>query len=218
MRTGDRPLKLALRVKIGYNRECESIYIQVILMALLNLKDLIEVCNSCQKCDLASTRTNVAFGEGNLRAKLMFIGEGPGAEEDLQGRPFVGRAGRLLDKMLGDVGLSREEVYIANVVKCRPPGNRVPTQEEAETCLPYLRNQVAIIRPKIIVCLGATAMTYCIDRSLKSIGPVRGKWFDRKGCKMMATYHPAALLRDPRKLDIAMDDFRSIKNLYDAIE
>ncbi len=193
-------------------------HIQVILMTLLNLKDLMDTCMSCQKCGLASTRQNVAFGEGNLRAKIMFIGEGPGAEEDAQGRPFVGRAGRLLDKMLADTGLKREEVYIANIVKCRPPGNRVPTPEEAETCLPYLRNQVAIVRPKIIVCLGATAMTYCIDRTYKSIGPVRGKWFDRKGCKMMATYHPAALLRDPRKLDVVMEDFRSMKNLNDAIE
>lgn len=187
-------------------------------MSLLNLKDLIDTCMSCQKCGLANGRQNVVFGEGNLRARIMFIGEGPGADEDTQGRPFVGRAGKLLDKMLNDVGLKREEVYIANVVKCRPPGNRVPTQEEAEACLPYLRNQVAIVRPRIIVCLGATAMTYCIDRTLKSIGPVRGKWFDRKGCKMMATYHPAALLRDPRKLDVVMDDFRSMKNLNDTIE
>jgi DNA polymerase len=193
-------------------------HIQVIHMSLMNLKDLIDTCMSCQKCDLASSRKNVAFGEGNLRAKIMLIGEGPGAQEDAQGRPFVGRAGKLLDKMLMEVGLKREEVYIANVVKCRPPGNRVPSQQEADDCLPYLRNQVAIVRPRIIVCLGATAMNYCIDRSYKAIGPIRGKWFDRKGYKLMATYHPAALLRDPKKLDVVMEDFRSMKNLSDSIE
>lgn len=179
-------------------------------MALLVLKDLYAQCQNCKKCNLSSTRNNVVFGEGNLKSKIMFIGEGPGRDEDLQGRPFVGKAGQLLNKMLEAIGLKREDVYIANIVKCRPPNNRVPLQNEIDACIPYLRNQVAIIAPKIIVCLGATAAKSIIDKDFK-ITIMRGQWFYRKGVKMIATYHPAALLRDPEKKRPAWEDFKAIK-------
>ena len=149
-------------------------------------------------CLLCRTRTRSVPGEGNRDADLMFIGEGPGHDEDLSGRPFVGRAGQLLDKMIEAIGQKRQDVYIANIVKCRPPGNRVPMEIEAEACLPYLRRQVYLVRPRIIVCLGATAGRYVIDRKV-GITRIRGQWFERKGYWIMATYHPAALLRDPAK-------------------
>jgi len=136
-------------------------------------KQLVRAVETCQKCGLSETRTHAVPGEGNPDADLMFIGEGPGRDEDLSGRPFVGKAGQLLDKMIAAIGLKREEVYIANIVKCRPPGNRVPRESEAESCLPYLRRQVYLVRPRIIVCLGATAMRYVIDRKA-SITSIRG--------------------------------------------
>ena len=144
-------------------------------------------------------------------ASLMFIGEGPGREEDLSGRPFVGAAGQLLDKMIAAIGMRREEVYIANIVKCRPPGNREPKEEEAKACLPYLRRQVYLIKPKIIVCLGATALRYVIDPNAR-ITRVRGQWVERKGYWLIATYHPAALLRDPAKKYEAWEDFKRIRD------
>lgn len=185
-------------------------------MALLALKDLYMECQNCTKCNLSSTRNNVVFGEGNLKSKIMFIGEGPGRDEDLQGRPFVGRAGQLLNKMLEAIGLKREDVYIANIVKCRPPNNRVPLQSEVEACIPYLRNQVAIIAPKIIVCLGATAAKAIIDKNFR-ITSMRGQWFERKGVKIIATYHPAALLRDPEKKRPAWEDFKAIKREFEKV-
>lgn len=160
---------------------------------------------SCEKCGLCATRTNTVFGCGDPRATLMFVGEGPGADEDAQGLPFVGRAGKLLDKMIAYMGLSREEVYIANIVKCRPPGNRDPRPEEEEACIGYLRAQVAFIRPKIIVALGRIAATRLIDPDFK-ITRDHGKWYEKKGFLMTAIYHPAALLRDPaKKTDTARD-------------
>lgn len=173
----------------------------------------MEEVAGCTRCPLAQSRTHTVFGEGNLKAKLMFVGEGPGKDEDLQGRPFVGRAGKLLDDMLAAIGITRKEVYIANVVKCRPPNNRVPTVEEAKACLPYLRNQVAIIKPKIIVCLGATAAKYLIDPDFK-ITQQRGHWIERKGYWLIATFHPAAILRDPTKKKPAWEDFILIKEKY----
>jgi len=174
-------------------------------------KQLVRAVETCQKCGLSETRTHAVPGEGNPDADLMFIGEGPGRDEDLSGRPFVGKAGQLLDKMIAAIGLKREEVYIANIVKCRPPGNRVPRESEAESCLPYLRRQVYLVRPRIIVCLGATAMRYVIDRKA-SITSIRGQWFERKGYWLMATYHPAALLRDPDKKYDAWEDFKKIRD------
>ncbi|MDI6605415.1 MAG: uracil-DNA glycosylase [Thermoanaerobacteraceae bacterium] len=186
-------------------------------MIVLCLKELWLECQNCNKCPLSKTRKNVVFGGGNLRSKIMFIGEGPGKEEDIQGRPFVGKAGQLLNKMLEAIGLNREDVYIANIVKCRPPNNRPPLQNEIEACIPYLRNQVAIIRPKIIVCLGATAAKAIIDKDFK-ITAMRGQWTERKGVKIIATYHPAALLRDPEKKKPAWEDFKEIKAQLEKLE
>ena len=148
----------------------------------------------CRRCPLAATRTNVVFGEGNPHAELMFIGEGPGADEDRLGRPFVGRAGQLLDKMIAAMQFTREEVYIANIVKCRPPGNRTPTPEEAQRCIGYLERQIRFIAPKAIVLLGATAATFLLDRH-EGITKLRGNWTEYKGIPVMPTYHPAFLLR-----------------------
>ncbi|WP_420809012.1 uracil-DNA glycosylase [Ammonifex thiophilus] len=178
------------------------------------LEELEAVVKNCRKCPLAAGRTNVVFGEGNPHALLMFIGEGPGAEEDRQGRPFVGPAGQLLDRILAACNIKREEVYIANIVKCRPPGNRVPTKEEAEACLPYLIRQIELIRPKIIVLLGATALQYLMGSGAR-ITKVRGQWLGPfYGAQVMPTYHPAALLRDPSKKRPAWEDFKKIRDAY----
>lgn len=155
----------------------------------------------------------MVFGEGNPRAELMLVGEGPGQQEDEQGRPFVGPAGQLLNRILAAVGISREEVYIANVVKCRPPGNRLPTPQEVEACRPYLWEQIRIIRPRIIVCLGALAGQTLISPKLR-ITRERGKWVERQGIMIMPTFHPAALLRDPRKKRPAWEDFKAVQSLY----
>lgn len=183
---------------------------------MMNLKELYEACHRCTKCSLAKSRTNVVFGEGNLKSKIMFIGEGPGRDEDLQGRPFVGKAGQLLTKMIEAIDLKREDVFIANIVKCRPPNNRVPYPEEARECLPYLRNQVAIIRPKILVCLGATAGRYVIGEDMR-ITRDRGIWIERNGFYIIATFHPAALLRDPEKKKDSWQDLKNVRNKYKEI-
>ena len=161
-------------------------------------KELYDRCMTCQKCGLSKTRNNVVFGEGNLHADLMFIGEGPGADEDRTGRPFVGRAGQLLEKGLEALGVSRDEVYIANIVKCRPPNNRVPEDAEGEACVDWLRNQVALIRPKIIVCLGSTSLKWVVAKDAR-ITKIRGEWIEKNGVFIMPTYHPAALLLDESK-------------------
>lgn len=171
-------------------------------------------CLSCRKCRLAETRTNVVIGKGNRNADILFIGEGPGQQEDAQGLPFVGAAGQLLDKMLASVGLSAEEVYIANVVKCRPPGNRDPHEDEREACLNYLRYQLLLIKPKIIVCLGRIAAATIIDPAFK-ITKQRGQWLERKGYFIIATYHPSALLRDETKKRPAWEDMQAIRKKYD---
>ena len=174
--------------------------------------DLKENCLQCTGCVLCKKRTNVVFGEGYIGARIMFIGEGPGQQEDEQGRPFVGRAGLLLDKMLDSIGLSREtNAMICNVVKCRPPGNRVPDRQEAAACLPFLRAQVAIIKPQIIVCLGATAVKHVLDSSA-TITQIRGQWYEKKGFQMIATFHPAALLRDPSKKVLVWEDLKAIRD------
>ncbi|MCL6558487.1 MAG: uracil-DNA glycosylase, partial [Firmicutes bacterium] len=163
------------------------------------LEELKSSIADCQKCGLAANRTNVVFGTGNPFALLMFIGEGPGADEDRLGQPFVGAAGQLLDRILAACGITREEVYIANIVKCRPPNNRVPLKEEAEACLTFLRKQIELIRPKIIVPLGSTALQNLVSPEAR-ITKVRGQWLGPLyGAKVMTTYHPAALLRDPGK-------------------
>jgi DNA polymerase len=170
---------------------------------------LIQRVSQCTRCGLCQGRTNAVPGEGNLNAKLLVIGEGPGAQEDLLGRPFVGRAGQLLDQMLDSIGIARETAYIANVVKCRPPQNRAPKEEEAQACLPYLWEQIEIIDPDVIALFGATALNFVLDPSLR-ITKSRGNWFVLGGRPLIATYHPAALLRDPSKKIDSFKDMLSI--------
>lgn len=163
-----------------------------------NWEDLEKSIINCTKCKLCKNRTNIVFGQGNKNADIMFIGEGPGADEDIQGLPFVGKAGKLMDMAFEGLGIKREDVYIANIVKCRPPQNRVPEQDEADSCLDYLRNQVILIKPKIVVLLGSTALKNILGKEL-SITACRGKWLEKKGIYYMPTWHPAALLRDENK-------------------
>lgn len=153
---------------------------------------------NCQKCKLSVNRNNIVFGTGKKDTKIMFIGEGPGAEEDMQGEPFVGKAGKLMNMAFIAVGIKREEVYIANVVKCRPPANRNPEKDEAVACLNYLRNQVILVKPQIIVLLGSVALKNILGEEL-AITASRGKWFEKKGIWYMPTWHPVALLRDENK-------------------
>ena len=174
-------------------------------------------CLNCRKCRLWETRTNVVIGVGNRNADIMFVGEGPGQQEDLQGEPFVGPAGKLLDKMLASIGLDREKVYIANIVKCRPPGNRDPHDDEQEACMNYLRYQLMLVKPKIIVCLGRIAATAIIDKDFK-ITRHHGQWTERKGYWFIATYHPSALLRDESKKRPAWEDLKLIRAKLDEIE
>ena len=171
---------------------------------------LYEECIHCQKCGLAETRTNVVFGEGARDAEVMFIGEGPGEQEDRTGRPFVGRAGQLLDDMLAMIDLKREKVFIGNMVKCRPPQNRDPLNIEQEACIGYLRNQVALLKPKIIVCLGRIAAMKLIKEDFK-ITREHGQWTEKAGVWMLAMYHPSALLRDPRKRPESFEDLKSLQ-------
>ena len=173
--------------------------------------DLEQRCQSCQKCALADTRHHVVFGDGCPTAGIMFIGEGPGEQEDLQGRPFVGRAGQLLDQMLDIIDLDRSKYYITNIVKCRPPGNRDPLGIEQDACIGYLREQVQLIRPKIIVCLGRIAAMRLIKDDFK-ITREHGVWFEKAGVWMTAIYHPSALLRDPRKRPETFDDLKNIQS------
>lgn len=179
-------------------------------------KELYAQLEDCKRCPLAEHRTNIAIGEGDPHALVMFVGEGPGGEEDRLGRPFVGPAGKLLDKMLAAIDLKRESVYIANIVKCRPPGNRTPIPEEAQACLPFLRAQTALISPKIIVCLGAVAAKYIYDPEVR-ISRERGKWIEKKGIWILPTYHPAALLRDESKKREAWEDFKSLRLRIETI-
>ena len=164
---------------------------------------------ACQLCALAPTRKNVVPGQGALKPDVMFIGEGPGADEDEQGLAFVGRAGQLLTKMINAMGYSREQVFIGNIVKCRPPGNRVPTPEEMEGCIPYLKRQIAVIQPKLIVCLGATAARGLVNETMP-IGKARGSWREFEGIPVMLTFHPAYLLRDGSKKKFAWDDLKAV--------
>lgn len=174
-------------------------------------------CRSCKRCRLWELRQNVVIGAGDRNADIIFIGEGPGSEEDRLGEPFVGPAGKLLDKMLASVGLKRgENVYIANIVKCRPPGNRDPHQDEQEACMNYLRYQLMLVRPKIIVCLGRIAACAIISPDFK-ITRQRGEWLERKGYLLTATYHPSALLRDETKKRPAWEDFKEIKRRLDEL-
>jgi len=190
--------------------------------SLKALKIIREDLGDCTRCVLHKQgRKQIVFGVGNPTAELMFVGEGPGADEDAQGEPFVGRAGQLLNNMIKAMGIEREQVYIANIVKCRPPGNRTPEREECETCSPFLMRQIAVIKPKVIVALGATAAKTLLAMS-SSMAQLRGRFYDFKpagvrstdpdwdGCKLAVTYHPAFLLRDPRQKGEAWKDLQMV--------
>lgn len=177
-----------------------------------NLEELKAQCLSCERCRLAETRRNVVFGVGVPQAEVLLIGEGPGADEDASGEPFVGRAGRLLTTMMAAVGLSREHnVYIANMVKCRPPQNRDPQPDEQEACLPWLRAQTALLKPKIIVCVGRVAACRLIDPAFK-VTRQHGEFFNKNGVLMMGTLHPAALLRNPTQKPAAFADWLALRD------
>ena len=174
-----------------------------------SFEELKESINNCQKCKLCENRTNIVFGVGNENADIMFIGEGPGADEDIQGIPFVGKAGKLMNCAFDGLDINRDEVYIANIVKCRPPGNRNPEKDEVIACLDYLRNQVVLVKPKIIVLLGSVALKAVLGDEF-SITKSRGKWIDKKGIKYMPTFHPAALLRDEKKKTDFWNDLKEV--------
>lgn len=173
------------------------------------LKAIRDDIGDCTRCKLHKQRKNIVFGVGDVNADIMFIGEGPGADEDAQGEPFVGRAGQLLNNMIKAMGISREQVYIANVVKCRPPGNRTPERDECETCMPFLMRQIAVIRPKIIVALGAVAAKNLLGMN-DSMANLRGRIYDFRDTKLAVTYHPAFLLRDPRQKGEAWKDLQMV--------
>ncbi|MCS7302298.1 MAG: uracil-DNA glycosylase [Bacteroidota bacterium] len=183
-------------------------------MQAQTLEELYNRIHTCTKCPLGSTRTNFVFGAGNPHAEIVFIGEAPGADEDLQGEPFVGRAGQLLTKILASINLSREEVYICNILKCRPPNNRKPLPSEVEQCQPYLYMQLKLINPPFIVALGLTAAETLLRRKLR-MAEARGRWYDFYGARMLVTYHPAALLRNPELKRDTWDDVRMLRKAYD---
>ena len=177
---------------------------------MMNWEALEHTCRNCTLCGLCETRTNVVFGVGNKQADVLFVGEGPGEQEDLQGEPFVGPAGKLLDDMMSIIDLDRSCCYIANIVKCRPPRNRDPLETEQDACIAYLRNQVALMKPKIIVCLGRIAAKKLIDAGYR-ITKQHGTWVQKGGIWMTAIYHPSALLRDVSKRPETFDDLLSIR-------
>ena len=177
----------------------------------MGLEELKQECLGCRRCGLCETRTNVVFGVGNPEAEVMFTGEGPGEQEDLQGEPFVGRAGKLLDDMLELIDLDRSRIYIANMVKCRPPKNRDPLPEEQAACSQWLERQIALIRPKIIVCLGRISACRIIDPAFK-VTKQHGVFIERKGVWLMGTLHPAALLRNPTQKPAAFADFLALRD------
>lgn len=178
----------------------------------MDWSELKRACGECTRCALCETRTNVVFGVGSEAAEVMFIGEGPGEQEDLKGEPFVGRAGKLLDDMLSLIDLDRTNIYIANMVKCRPPKNRDPLGIEQDACIDWLRQQTELLKPKIIVCLGRISAMRLIREDFK-ITQEHGQWTQRDGIKMMALYHPAALLRDPRRRPDTFEDLKELQRV-----
>ncbi|MBQ9080498.1 MAG: uracil-DNA glycosylase [Clostridia bacterium] len=181
------------------------------------LQQIYDTCKNCTACPLHQTRTNCVFGVGNPNAQLMFVGEAPGEQEDLSGTPFVGRAGQLLDKFLFAVDIDRSDVYIANILKCRPPKNRDPLPAEEDACIGYLREQVRTIKPKIIVCLGRISAMRLIKPDYK-ITREHGTWVEKGNFLMTAVYHPAALLRDPRKNEEMLRDMKVIKQKLNELQ
>jgi len=182
-----------------------------------NYERLKKEALKCRRCQLRENANGVVMGEGNLKNKIMLIGEGPGANEDRLGRPFVGRAGKLMDKILASVNLKRKELYITNVIKCRPPGNRAPRQNEFEACVSILSSEIELIQPKVIVTLGSTATKYLINPE-ESITNVRGKWFKRGDLYVLPTFHPAYLLRNEKMKKYSWHDFKLIKKAADRIK
>ncbi len=180
---------------------------------MLSWSELENACRTCTKCALYETRTNVVFGVGNMEAEVLFVGEGPGEQEDKKGEPFVGRAGQLLDDMLKIIGLYRtKNIYIANIVKCRPPKNRDPLNTEQDACIDWLRVQFKLLKPKIVVCLGRIAAYRLIGEDFK-ITRDHGKWYDKEGVQFMPLYHPAALLRDPRRRPETFVDLKELERM-----
>jgi uracil-DNA glycosylase len=180
-----------------------------------SLEAIRDEIGDCTRCKLHEHRRTIVFGEGNPLARLVFVGEGPGADEDASGRPFVGRAGQLLDKIIVAIGLKREDVYIANIVKCRPPGNRTPERDEVDTCEPFLLRQLAFIRPDVIVALGSPAFQ-CLLRTREPITRARGEWREWNGIKVMPTFHPAFLLRSPDKKREVWEDMKKVRDYLNS--
>ena len=174
-------------------------------------EELENECNNCQKCKLCKNKKNVVIGTGNKTATIMFIGEGPGADEDAQGIPFVGKAGKLMNMAFEGVGIKREEVYIANIVKCRPPSNRNPEKDEADACIEYLKSQIKLVNPQIIVLLGNVALKNILGEQY-GITSTRGKWIEKDGIKYLPTFHPAALLRDEDKKIYFWEDLKKVSD------
>lgn len=181
-----------------------------------SLDQLNATIKRCRRCPLGGTRTKFVFGVGNPEADIMFIGEAPGRDEDLQGIPFVGRAGKLLDKMLVEIGLHRSEVYIANILKCRPPNNRDPEQGEVDQCLPYLIKQIDLLKPAVICSLGRIAAQRLLQTNM-TLGAMRNRWFEYRGIKLMVTYHPAAILRSNTYLPGALEDLKRLVETANSI-
>ncbi len=186
-------------------------------MSSPSLEELNRAICECLKCPLGQTRIRFVFGTGNPSAGVMFIGEAPGADEDAQGEPFVGRAGQLLNKIIESVGMKREDVYICNIIKCRPPGNRVPLPSESEACTPYLEKQIELVKPRFIICLGRTAGQWLL-KSEESLGKLRGVIHTYRGIPMIITYHPAALLRNPGWKRPTWEDMQLFKKAYDELK
>ncbi len=182
-----------------------------------NWEDLEKSIIGCKKCKLCTNRTNIVFADGNKNANVMLIGEGPGADEDRQGVPFVGRAGQLMNKAFEGLGIDRTKLYIANIVKCRPPNNRVPEEDEARACLDYLRNQVILVKPQIIVLMGSTALQNILGKEYK-ITASRGNWIEKKGIMYLPTWHPTALLRDENKKIDFWRDFKKVINMCEELK
>ena len=183
---------------------------------MVSWEELENACQHCRACPLAETRTNVVFGVGSRQADILFIGEGPGEQEDLQGEPFVGPAGKLLDLMLSLIDLERSNVYIANIVKCRPPQNRDPLPAESEACMPWLREQFRLLRPKIVVCLGRIAAQRMIRPDF-SVTKEHGQFIEKGGILFMGTFHPAALLRQPQNKPTAFEDFVALRETIEKV-
>ncbi len=181
------------------------------------LNEIKAECDTCHACPLSETRSNIVFGRGSTDADIVFIGEAPGEKEDLSGEPFVGAAGKLLDRILQEVEITPDEYYIANIIKCRPPHNRDPKPSEEDACIGYLEKQLSVIKPKIIVCLGRISAKRIIKPDFK-ITEEHGTWFDRGDCKVCAVFHPAAILRDPRRKQTMLDDFEKIAEMKKALK